>query len=397
MRVKRPSRDQNGPIVAQIQSLCLHAGGLAFGPTKTNNGSKRGMSAFESARSTPPPVDRRRFSAVHTVLRTVAVSTLAVAMLAIAAEEYGRQANRNAPARTQPVVQAATERAVQPHAAPRAEAVAAVSSHSDTSVQHASARGNDTANAARGAEECPEPVGCPDEMVKVQGEYCPSVLHRCVRWINQKGDRCAEYERTSRCFGKPVPKRFCIDRFEYPNQLGASPEVGMTWEDAKAKCASLGKRLCTSSEWTLACEGPHRYPYPAGFDRGACNYDRPYIMPNDAAFRNPATRPQEIQRLSQSEPSGTRGECVSHYGAYDMTGNVDEWVVNEQGSPVDRPYESGLKGGYWGPVRNRCRPMTVDHNAWHAGYQIGFRCCADLPESPALPEGESAPDRPGHC
>ena len=35
-----------------------------------------------------------------------------------------------------------------------------------------------------------------------------------------------------------------------------------------------------------------------------------------------------------------------------------------------------LKGGYWGPVRNRCRPMTVDHNEWHSGYQIGFRCCA---------------------
>ena len=32
--------------------------------------------------------------------------------------------------------------------------------------------------------------------------------------------------------------------------------------------------------------------------------------------------------------------------------------------------------GYWGPVRNRCRPMTTDHNMWHSGYQIGFRCCA---------------------
>jgi len=21
--------------------------------------------------------------------------------------------------------------------------------------------------------------------------------------------------------------------------------------------------------------------------------------------------------------------------------------------------------------------MTTDHNMWHSGYQIGFRCCAD--------------------
>ena len=56
-----------------------------------------------------------------------------------------------------------------------------------------------------------------------------------------------------------------------------------------------------------------------------------------------------------------------------MTGNVDEWVVNEGG----HPYKSGLKGGYWGPVRDRCRPMTVAHNELFEFYQIGFRCCGE--------------------
>ena len=58
-----------------------------------------------------------------------------------------------------------------------------------------------------------------------------------------------------------------------------------------------------------------------------------------------------------------------------MTGNVDEWVVNESG----RPYQSGLKGGYWGPVRTRCRPMTTAHNEDFNFYQIGFRCCGEVP------------------
>jgi formylglycine-generating enzyme len=65
--------------------------------------------------------------------------------------------------------------------------------------------------------------------------------------------------------------------------------------------------------------------------------------------------------------------CVSSYGVHDMTGNVDEWVVNESG----HPYKSGLKGGYWGPVRTRCRPMTTAHNEDFNFYQIGFRCCSD--------------------
>jgi hypothetical protein len=47
--------------------------------------------------------------------------------------------------------------------------------------------------------------------------------------------------------------------------------------------------------------------------------------------------------------------------------------VNESGAP----YQSGLKGGYWGPVRTRCRPMTTVHYEAFAFYQIGFRCCKD--------------------
>ncbi len=57
--------------------------------------------------------------------------------------------------------------------------------------------------------------------------------------------------------------------------------------------------------------------------------------------------------------------------------NVDERVLNEQGLVNKPPHRSGLKGGYWGPDRNRCRPMTVDHNEWHTGHQVGLRGCAE--------------------
>jgi formylglycine-generating enzyme required for sulfatase activity len=106
-------------------------------------------------------------------------------------------------------------------------------------------------------------------------------------------------------------------------------------------------------------------------------------VPDESKWADPRTRAEEIVRLDQRDPSGARAACVSPYGVFDMTGNVDEWVVNENGSPSEKPYMSGLKGGYWGPVRDRCRPMTTAHNEWHTGYQIGFRCCEDVPDTGA--------------
>ncbi len=222
---------------------------------------------------------------------------------------------------------------------------------------------------------------CPADMVLIDGQYCPEMAFRCLEYLGEGRLRCAEFAKTRRCFGALQKKRFCIDSYEYPNQEGKKPRLAMTWEEAKLLCQAEGKRLCKASEWTLACEGAEPLPYPYGFSRDSrlCNIDRPYRFPNNSAYANPQTRAQEVARLDQREPSGARAGCVSPYGVYDMTGNVDEWVVNEQGSRTKPPYVSGLKGGYWGPVRNRCRPITDVHNMWHSGYQIGLRCCADPP------------------
>jgi hypothetical protein len=235
-----------------------------------------------------------------------------------------------------------------------------------------------------------EGLGCPPDMVQVAGSYCPAVEQICTDFISEQRDRCAEFRPTVRCIGTRTRKTFCIDRYEYPNRVGILPTLGVTWEDAGKLCAAEGRRLCTDSEWTLACEGNEMRPYPYGFQRDshACNIDKPYIVPDEAAYADPERRAAEAKRLDQSEPSGSRSACVSQFGVYDMTGNVDEWVVNEHGSTKSAPYVSGLKGGYWGPVRNRCRPMTVDHNQWHFGYQIGFRCCANPVAVGSTPDPE---------
>ncbi len=222
---------------------------------------------------------------------------------------------------------------------------------------------------------------CGENQVEVEGDYCPALEQKCLRWMDPETTiprRCSEFAPTGKCQTKTIKKHFCIDKFEYPNKRGERPVVMKTWYEAADACKVQGKRLCGDSEWTLACEGQERLPYPYGYERNseACNIDKPHPAVNEIALAssNPAVRNAEVERLWQGEASGTRESCVSPYGAMDMTGNVDEWVVNESGVP----YKSGSKGGYWGPVRDRCRPMTTAHYEQFAFYQIGFRCCSDV-------------------
>jgi hypothetical protein len=86
-------------------------------------------------------------------------------------------------------------------------------------------------------------------------------------------------------------------------------------------------------------------------------------------------------------PSGSMPECHSKLGVFDLSGNVDEYVINETGVG----YWTGLKGGHVFGVRNAVRPMTVAHNGSNhtrdgrkssAGvfswYECSFRACKDV-------------------
>lgn len=225
---------------------------------------------------------------------------------------------------------------------------------------------------------------CPNDMIEIEGEYCEAVIHTCKTWISKSKDRCAEFYEKTKCVGNKTYKHFCIDKFEWPNLEGAFPNVAMTWFEAKKLCESVGKRLPTADEWTFACEGKDNKPYPTGFlrDKSKCNYDRQQINPDFDAYINLQTRETEIKRLDQRIVSNNNSQCISDFGVINMTGNVDEWVYNERGTEVlsdsNHGYVSGLKGGHWLAVRNRCRPITATHNMWHHQYSIGFRCAKEI-------------------
>jgi len=233
---------------------------------------------------------------------------------------------------------------------------------------------------------------CPTGMIEIEGNSKraarPYVIESlqsqtCLDWLQTSyPQRCAQFDEEAWIEAiariPTVNMRFCIDRFEYPNIKGQFPWILVTWNEAADLCAEQRKRLCSEDEWTFACEGEEAVPFPYGYTRSpeACVIDRAWRDYDDDAWGDRSSRAAmlELDRLWQGEASGARPACRSPYGVYDMTGNVDEWTTSTE----DYGYRSVLKGGYWGPVRARCRSSTRAHDEDFAYYQQGFRCCSDL-------------------
>ncbi len=229
------------------------------------------------------------------------------------------------------------------------------------------ARGGGPATTLAGAKPAP----CPSGMVLVEGGYCPEPEQVCLEWMDPPGAyheyRCAKYAKPACKSPARTPMRFCIDELEYTKPGEKLPDRHQSWSSAKAVCEARGERLCTEAEWQFACEGPDMHPYPYGDglnrDATACNIDRMHLG--------------RIGDLTDyREPSGSHPRCVSPFGVYDMSGNIEEWATQEH--PPDARDRSTMKGAWWLPGRNTCRARTVGHGESYEGSQVGVRCCVGV-------------------
>ena len=222
-----------------------------------------------------------------------------------------------------------------------------------------------------------EPDSCPTGMVLVEGDYCTEVAQTCLIewWAPQNKKRvCEQFKPETRCVGTKVAKRFCIDKYAWPNVAGARPEVMNTFYQAQVKCAAMGKRMCSESEWTFACEGPEMKPFPYGYvrDPRKCNGDHRWDGPR--MKRVGKRDAKELARLWRGVPSGSQPECVSDFGVHDLPANNDEVVAGES---YKAKFSSVNTGGPWySGVRNQCRPKVYTHGEDFYYYFLGFRCCS---------------------
>jgi hypothetical protein len=114
----------------------------------------------------------------------------------------------------------------------------------------------------------------------------------------------------------------CTDDIFAVSLPGVTPSADVTWFQAQQACLNARKRLPSSAEWQAAVAGT---PDP-GPDNGTtdCNTDS----------------------VEMATLTGSRAGCVSADGAFDMVGNVLEWVSDW----VPRSSESGDWGASVSPT-----------------------------------------------
>lgn len=157
------------------------------------------------------------------------------------------------------------------------------------------------------------------------------------------------------------------------------PVERITWFEARDFCALREARLPTEAEWEYAAAGPDSYPYPWG-------RSFPDDIENYAVF-------YQVETADVGEDVRMAGR--SWVGAFDLSGNVYEWVSSlylPYDSSEDREADTGdrtdvrrvLRGGSWlnsystdlrASVRDGYRPGS-------GYYDVGIRCARSYnPES----------------
>jgi formylglycine-generating enzyme required for sulfatase activity len=157
------------------------------------------------------------------------------------------------------------------------------------------------------------------------------------------------------------------------------PVVGISWFEAEAYANWLSKRaghlyrLPTEAEWEKTARGTNgsKYPWGGQFDKNFCNSGE--------------------SGLNRTSPVGIFPEGKSHYGCFDMAGNVWEWCSDRYddkyyANSLDRNHKgpsSGadrvIRGGGWEGNARGCRSaVRYRYDPRSRDSDLGFRLLKEL-------------------
>lgn len=203
-----------------------------------------------------------------------------------------------------------------------------------------------------------------------------------------------QYEVTNDQYRACVETGVCTppsnNYFYVRQRYGDYPVNSISWFQADTYCRWAGKRLPTEAEWEKAARGTdgRLFPWGSEFDSSRanlCDVRCPHLwsdLDTDDGYASLA-------------PVGSYPEALSPYGAYDMIGNVWEWVADWYAddyyalSPVENPTgpdhgaELVARGGgfFTSPAGSSVASRTYDRlrSSPRHGYTIGVRCAMDAP------------------
>lgn len=166
-------------------------------------------------------------------------------------------------------------------------------------------------------------------------------------------------------------------------KAGSAPVSGVDWCDARAYCASVGRRLCgrigggmvglgdfgdaSKSEWQNMCSAGGKNTYPYGvFDPDTCN-----------GAGNWATEDTPVPVAVGSKAS-CAANATGYAGRVDLSGNVAEWedacgALEASGTGADLCRVRG--GSYLGQKDALACAHDRTLARGSAAPDVGFRCC----------------------